>query len=359
MVEASGISLSTMNKFFKDFLAQFVEKYEDTFIKLPTEKEDVDKVLAMYARLGLSGCIGSMDCTHIHWEKCPVWLYNECKGKYQWPTLAIEAIVDHNRRFMSISPAFPGANNDINIAYADKTLQKIVGGLYHNYDFVVHTAEGDRRVQGLYLITDGGYIEWRCLMYPEKDPCLAIKRYSEWLESVRKDVECAFGILIGRFRLFKRGVELHKKKDIEAALKVCAILHNMLLDEDGKNIDINWEILNPPDSIDDENSNEEGDGGVGHVGEEKDAADEEEDGPVLAVDQQPLPAVLTVSTHYMLKFALARHFNIAFGRGEVQWPRRNKKSKSLEAFEAFEQLHGKQITSLLFIFLTLTIRIII
>lgn len=31
-------------------------------------------------------------------------------------------------------------------------------------------------------------------------------RFSDWLESMRKDVECTFGILKGRFRLLKTGV---------------------------------------------------------------------------------------------------------------------------------------------------------
>ena len=34
-------------------------------------------------------------------------------------------------------------------------------------------------------------------------------RWSEWLECMRKDVECMFGILKGRFRILKAGIRLH------------------------------------------------------------------------------------------------------------------------------------------------------
>jgi Plant transposon protein len=34
------------------------------------------------------------------------------------------------------------------------------------------------------------------------------ERLSEWIESFRKDAECVFGILKGRFRVLKTGIRL-------------------------------------------------------------------------------------------------------------------------------------------------------
>ena len=58
--------------------------------------------------------------------------------------------------------------------------------------------------KGAYLITDGGYHLWRCCQPPIKaawneDEC----HWSLRLESVRKNVECTFGILKVRFRILK------------------------------------------------------------------------------------------------------------------------------------------------------------
>ena len=44
--------------------------------------------------------------------------------------------------------------------------------------------------------------------------------FSEWLESVRKDVECAFGILKIRFRFLRGFVVYHDANTIENAFKV-------------------------------------------------------------------------------------------------------------------------------------------
>ena len=59
--------------------------------------------------------------------------------------------------------------------------------------------------QGVWIAVDGGYQKVACFIDPMHNrygfPEVV---FSEWLESVRKDVECAFGILKIRFR-FLRG----------------------------------------------------------------------------------------------------------------------------------------------------------
>lgn len=53
--------------------------------------------------------------------------------------------------------------------------------------------------------------------------------WSEWLESTRKDVECTFGILKGRFRVLKKKIEFQTQKTLENTFRTCCILHNMLI----------------------------------------------------------------------------------------------------------------------------------
>jgi hypothetical protein len=51
------------------------------------------------------------------------------------------------------------------------------------------------------------------------------------LESVRKDVECVFGILKGRFGYLATGFR-HRQIDVcENVFVACCVLHNMMLDE--------------------------------------------------------------------------------------------------------------------------------
>ncbi len=59
------------------------------------------------------------------------------------------------------------------------------------------------------------------------------------MESVRKDVECAFGVLKGRFRCLKLPIQLHSKDVIDDMFYTCVGLHNMLHMFDGRD---RWEM---------------------------------------------------------------------------------------------------------------------
>ena len=49
-------------------------------------------------------------------------------------------------------------------------------------------------------------------------------RWSEFAESIRKDVERSFGILKKRFQFLKTGITWHRKSDIDNAVFSCVIL---------------------------------------------------------------------------------------------------------------------------------------
>jgi hypothetical protein len=80
-------------------------------------------------------------------------------------------------------------------------------------------------------LSDNGFMKWSCLICPFKIYSLASEVFwSKHLESVRKDVECAFGILKGRFRCLKLGLLLHNIDDHPESIKrnknrTCRILH--------------------------------------------------------------------------------------------------------------------------------------
>jgi hypothetical protein len=50
---------------------------------------------------------------------------------------------------------------------------------------------------------------------------------------MRKDVECTFGILKGRWRILKSGIRLHGLDVVDTIWRTCFALHNMLLEVDG------------------------------------------------------------------------------------------------------------------------------
>ena len=59
-------------------------------------------------------------------------------------------------------------------------------------------------------MVDNGYLSWSCTVPPDNNG-LTYKdiRFSEWLESMRKDVECLFGIMKGRFTILRYELRFH------------------------------------------------------------------------------------------------------------------------------------------------------
>ena len=54
--------------------------------------------------------------------------------------------------------------------------------------------------------------------------------------TVRKDVECTFGIFKGRWRVLKAGVQVHGSAKMDQVFKTCCALHNWLLEVDGRSM---------------------------------------------------------------------------------------------------------------------------
>jgi hypothetical protein len=95
---------------------------------------------------------------------------------------------------------------------------------------------------GAWLIVDNVYLAWPTAHVPPFKTHAAYEelRFSKWVESMRKDVECIFGIMKGRFRILKTGIPLHGIEATDRIWSTCCALHNFLLEEDG--LDAGWDM---------------------------------------------------------------------------------------------------------------------
>ena len=203
ITEITGNTLgeSTMNYVFKKFIHGFQSKLYPLIV-YPAKGEYLQEVMNTYAALGLPGAIGSMDCTHVKWVMCPKRKKFPCKGLEGFPTLAFQVVVDHNRRVQSVSQSFLGATPDKSICGNHLFSLAAQHGSLEELEYELYDTFGNKyRCKGGYIIVDGGYIDCICFIDPDKyrmDKTAVL--WSEWLESVRKDVECFFGVIKIRFR---------------------------------------------------------------------------------------------------------------------------------------------------------------
>ena len=157
-------------------------------------------------------------------------------GKLPQTTRAYQLTVNHKRQILATTQGFPGRWNDKTVVRFDRFVCNIANGLlYDNIEYTLFDTQGiPTTMKGLWLLVDNGYLNWSCTVPPYKEAIdVESFRWSKWAESIRKDVECCFGILKGRWRILKTGVRIHDLNSVDDIWFTCCTFHNWLLIVDG------------------------------------------------------------------------------------------------------------------------------
>ena len=120
------------------------------------------------------------------------------------PARTCYVTVDHLQRILGSTAGHPGMWNDKTLILFDDFICSVNNGkLHEDYEFKLYEKDVDNEIQqitykGVWFMVDNEYISWSCTVPPSSNgTTYEIIRFSEWLESIKKDVECAFGIMKG------------------------------------------------------------------------------------------------------------------------------------------------------------------
>lgn len=80
IAEATLMGETTARRAFHLFCENFMTHYYDAYVYRPKDQK-LKKVMEVFSKMGLPGCIGSTDCVHLKWDRCPVNLSQVCSGK--------------------------------------------------------------------------------------------------------------------------------------------------------------------------------------------------------------------------------------------------------------------------------------
>jgi hypothetical protein len=274
--------------------------------------------------------------------------------KLKMPSWTYNITVNHCGRILSTTHGHPAHWNDKTIVL----FYAFVHGIYegkmlddNKFTLFELDEKGDVikvQYQGAWFLVDNGYLNWPTTV-PKLNCTFHYKeiRFSQWLELVRKDVKCTFGIMKGRFQILKAAIRIHGVKATDEVWLTCCALHNYLLEVDcldkdwihgvasewegglgnhhsadvaehGPNFAIGW--LNLPKDMrtfnmlgmgpgtNDEESNS--DKAEEHVGENPATGDHR---LVRIVCKLILP---------YFRDRLVKHFDILFHQNKIKWPTR-------------------------------------
>jgi hypothetical protein len=228
------ICASDHSTFFLKFVNR-VSSIHGEYIFMPRTHEELGPIMRRYEEAGLPGVAGSVDVVHVKWAKCPAGDYNRSKGKESYPSIAFECITDYDRRILGVCGPQFGSNNDKHIVKVDENIRVINEGWLSQVKWNYYAEDGSVSTStGVYVICDNGYISWPTTICPfmkAQTNSPLEDDFSTTLESLRKDVECVFGILKGRWTSLDKGFKYRKMKTCGEIFLTCAVLHNMMLSE--------------------------------------------------------------------------------------------------------------------------------
>jgi hypothetical protein len=203
---------------------------------MPETAAELEECMSDFDAAGFTGAVGSTDATAVVLERLSYAFRMNHKGfKSSNPTRAFQITVNHRRKILATTIGLPGRWNDKTVIRFDNFITGLRKGTLGD---VVYRIAGEA-IRGAWVLVDNGYLPWSVTIPPFKRTTSRMQaRWSEWLESMRKDVECTFGILKGRWRILKTGIRVHSLEQVDDIWFTCCALHNMLLHVDG--LDKGW-----------------------------------------------------------------------------------------------------------------------
>ena len=168
----SRMSTESKRIYFQKFLFAVVRRFGSVFLNRQPNMEEIRRTVGDYERFGFPGCIGCIDCMHMHWTNCPKAL----KGQYHNPkygklaTISCEALRDRRLYCWNCFLGRCGTNNDITVLDNSLLIHNIIAGTWRTTLPEGYVVNNIRRFWLLYMLADGIYPELSIFVLPNHAP---------------------------------------------------------------------------------------------------------------------------------------------------------------------------------------------
>jgi hypothetical protein len=202
---------STILETVRHFTRAIVEIYGPNYWR-PPNQEEINALLQIADARRFPGMVGSLDCMHWPWEKCPVVLQGQFRGHHKKPTIILEAVASSDLWIWHAFFGLPGSLNDINVLHRSPVFDALASGNAPQVSYIVNGKEYN---MGYYL-ADGIYPEWATLITDISRPQTRQQRlFTRKQHEYRKDVERAFGVLQAQYAICKGPARLWSQEELK------------------------------------------------------------------------------------------------------------------------------------------------
>ena len=223
------IGETTVVDCLKNFVQGVIDFYAGDYLRSPNT-DDTERLLCIGEGCGFPGMLGSLDCMHWRWDKCPMeWKGQFTSGYKGVPTLILEAVASQDLWIWHAFFGVAGSNNDINMLNQSTLFLEQLKGQAPRVNYNVN----EKEYQLGYYLVDGIYPEWAAFV--KSIPMSQTEKqrlFAKHQEGARKDVERAFGVLQARWCILRRPTRLYDRGDLHHIMLACIILHNMIVEDE-------------------------------------------------------------------------------------------------------------------------------
>ena len=202
----------------------------------PTVEMWLDMAEKFYTQTNFPNCIGAVDGKHI---RC----INPIKGgsnfiNYKkYFSIVLIAVADANLNFIAIDVGAYGKEGDSTV-FRDSPLGKKLYSGNLNIPPPRHLPNTDKDPQPFVMVGDEAFKISNNILrpFPARNLDSRKRVFNYRLSRCRRTVECTFGILANKWRIFHSPI-LVQPDFIDTIVKACCILHNFVRKRDGINFE--------------------------------------------------------------------------------------------------------------------------
>ncbi|XP_050535066.1 uncharacterized protein LOC126902086 [Daktulosphaira vitifoliae] len=228
------LGISTISNIVKKVCISIWEVMLRECIPLPT-KEKWELIAEEFEkRANFPHCLGAVDGEHIRIINPLGSMYHNYKG---YSSVVLMAVADDNYRFIYVDIGSYGKDCDSSVFKRSSLWTSVING---NLEIPTETnVTGiENHMLQYYFLGDEAFALHKHLLRPFGGSQLSEKKriFNYRLSRVRRFVECTFGILSNKWRIFHRPINLEPDFAV-TIVKACVILHNFVRDRNGYQVE--------------------------------------------------------------------------------------------------------------------------
>ena len=226
------LGISTIRKIVLEVCQQIWNKLKDEYLHEPSRQEWVDIATNYENNSHFPHCIGSVDGKHIRVQKFRRSGSMNLNYKHFF-SIVLMAIADSDYKFIYVDVGAYGKDCDSSVFKETVFWRKLCDG---SLDIPKPSKTHPMYSEDMpyVLVADEAFALHDNLLRPFGGHNLSVKKriFNYRLSRARRYVECTFGILSNKWRIFHRSLNVSKSFAKEI-VKACVVLHNIVRIKDG------------------------------------------------------------------------------------------------------------------------------